>query len=517
MIPAVEAHELTNRSAIELAAGIREGAWSAAEVTQAHIARIEQVNPALNAVVVKLYDDARRTATAIDDARRRGEPLGPLAGVPVTIKECFDIAGTPTTIGLPHRAKSLANGDAVLVARLRAAGAVILGKTNVPQLMIMHESDNPLYGRTLHPSSEYRSPGGSSGGEAAIIAAHGSPLGLASDLGGSIRQPAHSCGICGFKPTAGRLTNRGSTNIFSGLEVLGGQPGPMTRTAADLAVAMQVFTGDIAAPVDCVTPPMPWNNERAASAEPLRVGYWIEDGMQRPSPAIRRAVESAAAALRGAGVHVEQFEPPAVSELMQLYFRLISANGGGTLGAVLGGDAPQPAIRRLLRLATIPRWTRPGLGGALRKFGQSGAAWLLENTGGVSAAEFWKLVAEARRFQRLYVDQIVERKLTTLLCPPHNLVALTHGSSEYLPLAASPCMMMNLLGLPAGVIPWTTVARGEESDRAASNDRVERAALAIEADSAGLPVGVQIVGRPWDDEGTIAAMQQLERLRKTAR
>jgi fatty acid amide hydrolase len=506
--------DLTQHSACELAQGVRSGNWSAVEVATAHIEQIERVNPQLNAVCVPLFDQARRDAQAVDEQRQRGEPLGPLAGVPISIKECFDIAGTPTTLGMPSRAAQRATSDAVLVGQLRRAGGVVVGKTNVPQLMILHETDNPLYGRTLHPTRPDRSPGGSSGGEAAIVAARGSALGLASDLGGSIRQPAHSCGICGFKPTTARLTNRGSTNIFTGLEILGGQPGPMARTVDDLMLAMKVLCERDSPQIDVVTPPLAWRDVLAGPMPEWRVGYWNDDGFARPSPAIRRAVDEVAKRLTSVGISVERFEPPEVPQAMRLYFRLISANGGGSARRVSGGDPLNPAIQRLLRLGRMPGWIRPPLGALLRMVGQVQSAWLLQNTGGMSAGVFWQLTAEVRRYQRKFLEQMNAQRLTTLICPPHSLVALTHGSSGYLSAAAAASMLINVLGFPAGVVPWTTVASGEESDRRASSDWCERAALAVEAGSAGLPVGVQIVGRPWEDEATLALMAVVEGLQK---
>src|SRR5690242_9828468 len=189
---------LTSLSAGELAGLIARGEVSAVEAVEAHIERIEQVNAALNAVVVKRYDAARAEAREADERRARGEALGPLHGVPITIKESLDLVDTPSTFGLPSRASVLARQDDLYVARMRQAGAIILGKTNVAQLLYYIESDNPVYGRTNNPWNLDRSSGGSSGGQAAIIAAGGSPIGLGTDLGGSIRVPATFCGIAGL-------------------------------------------------------------------------------------------------------------------------------------------------------------------------------------------------------------------------------------------------------------------------------------------------------------------------------
>lgn len=194
---------LIDLSAVQMADMVVRGDVSAAELVEAHIERIEQVNPALNAVVVRRYEQARAEAQETDKRRARGESLGPLGGVPITIKESIDVAGTPSTFGLPWRANTLAECDEAHVAQMKAAGAVILGKTNVAQQLLYAESDNPLYGRTNNPWNPERTAGGSSGGEGAIIAAGGSLLGLGTDIGGSVRFPAAFCGIASLETDGG--------------------------------------------------------------------------------------------------------------------------------------------------------------------------------------------------------------------------------------------------------------------------------------------------------------------------
>jgi fatty acid amide hydrolase len=216
-------------SAVEIVNAVAQGSVSALEVTEAYIRRIEDVNPRLNAVVVPLFDQARADAAAVDATRQRGETPGAMAGLPFAVKESFEVAGTPATLGLKARANSVAVNDFWHVARLRQAGAILLGKTNVSQLLMGNESANPVYGRTRNPWNLERSPGGSSGGEAAIVAAGGSALGLGTDIGGSLRLPAHACGIHSLKPTSRRLTMVGPESLFSGQEAIIAQPGPLTR------------------------------------------------------------------------------------------------------------------------------------------------------------------------------------------------------------------------------------------------------------------------------------------------
>ena len=300
--PRPTAVSITDLGAAELARQIAAVRISAREAVEAHIALIEVVNPKLNALVVKRFDDARAEAAAADAARARGEPLGPLHGVPITIKESFDVAGTPSTAGLTHHAGHRAAEDAPTVARLRAAGAIVLGKTNVPQLLMSNEADNPLYGRTNNPWDLGRTPGGSSGGEAALVAARGSALGLGSDIGGSVRLPAAACGICALKPTTDRLTIRGHFNPIPGQQIIRVQPGPMARHVEDLALALRVLAEPAEQAND--VPPVPLR-EPADSVRGLRIVFFTGNGFFSCSPAFRRAVREAAEALRARGAEVE--------------------------------------------------------------------------------------------------------------------------------------------------------------------------------------------------------------------
>src|SRR5262245_56776523 len=278
-------------SASEIARRIARREISATEVARAFIARIGEVNPRLNAVVVPRFDEAIREAAAADERQARGDALGKLHGVPITLKECFHLAGTPSTIGLnspTHR--KLIESDGLSVARLRRAGSIVLGKTNVPQLMIWHESDNPVYGRTNNPWDLSRTCGGSTGGEAAIVAARGSPLGIGNDLGGSIRVPCHFCGIHGIRPTSLRMPRSGSARTLRGFEAFITQTGPMARHVEDLWLALQVLTDQSDGYVASDIVPAPIGNPAAVPIDKLKIAAWTDDGVFPPSSAIVRAV-----------------------------------------------------------------------------------------------------------------------------------------------------------------------------------------------------------------------------------
>jgi fatty acid amide hydrolase len=240
-VPVSRLFPLQDMSAREIAARIAARDIPAAEIVEHFIARLKTVNNRLNAVTVELFDSARKTAAKFDEALLRGEKLAPLTGLPVTIKECFDLAGTASTFGLPSRRNVIETADDPYVAALRAAGAIPIAKTNVPQLLTFTESDNPLYGRTNNPWNVERSCGGSSGGEAALIAAGASPLGLGNDIGGSLRIPAAFCGITSIRPTAGRTPDRCGHGLPVGQQAIISQVGPIAKRVEDLTVALRII------------------------------------------------------------------------------------------------------------------------------------------------------------------------------------------------------------------------------------------------------------------------------------
>jgi fatty acid amide hydrolase len=499
---------LIQMSAGEMAAAIARGEVSATEAVEAHIARIEQVNGALNAVVVKRYDEARAEAKAAAEKRTRGEPLGQLHGVPITIKEHLDLTGTPSTFGLSSRASILATQDDPWVARVRAAGAIILGKTNVSQLLLYHESDNPVYGRTNNPWNLERSPGGSSGGQAAIIAAGGSPLGLGTDIGGSIRVPATSCGIVGMKPTAGRADDPGRYSAPIGQRAIVSQVGVLARTVDDAELGLHVMTKG-GAPDGSPTFSL---GDSAADVAKLRVAYYTDDGTFAIAPAVRRAVIEAAGALAGRGAQVTEWVPFEPQRGADLFFGILGADGGASEVRMLGRDKRDPRIAQLMLLATAPRLLVASLVGGLRVGGQRHLAAIARNFGYHDTARYWRLVEQQMGYRRDFLralDNDDGGPFDVIICPAFSLPALRHGASKDLVTAGAYAILYNVLGYPTGVVPVTRVREGEESQRKRSLDRLEGVAQATERGSAGLPVGVQVVARPWQEHIAFAAMRAI--------
>ncbi len=505
--------QLVQLSATDLVRRLATGEVTAREATEAHIARIEAVNPTLRAVVATRFGDALREADEADARRAAGEPLGLLHGLPITTKASFDVAGLPTSLGLVRQANARAAADAPTVARLRRAGAIVLGKTNLPQAAMANECENPLYGRTTHPLSALRAPGGSSGGEAAIIAAYGSPLGLGSDLGGSLRLPAHACGVASLKPTSGRLTMAGHAEVFPGLEAIQCQPGPMARRVGDLALAMRALTAPDSAPGD-LTPPLPWRDpEASASLRGLRVAYYLDNGLFHPSPAIRRAVREAANALERRDAEAIPWQPPDVAEAFGLFVGILFADNLRYIRELLYAEPIWTPMWPYLILAQLPNWTRDWLAGLADLTAQRATARLLRAARARSAEGYWQLVERQARYRERCLESLAAQRCDVILCPADGLPALTPGASAYTAEAASYTALYNLLGMPAGVVPWTTIGPGEESDRPDTLDISQRTAREVERGSAGLPVGVQVVARHWREDLVLRVMRALEESR----
>lgn len=506
---------LTQLSATALAALLARGEISSVEAVEAYIERIEQVNPHLNAVVVKRYEAARAEARAADERFSQGRDLPPLHGVPITIKESLDLEGTPSTFGLPSRASVLATRDDPYVARMRAAGAIILGKTNVSQLLLYIESDNPVYGRSNNPWNLSRSPGGSSGGQAAIIAAGGSPLGLGTDIGGSLRYPAGFCGLVGLKPTAGRTPDQGRYSVSIGQRAVVSQIGVLARRVEDVALGTEIINGGRNPAVE---PPMPLGDPATVDVSTLRVGYYIEDGTFRVAPAVRRAVLEAVEIIRGCGVQVREWSPPNASAAQDIFFGVLAADGGRNIRQFMGRDKRDPRIAILELLARRSRPTLGMLEGTLKLLGQRGLSASLHNFGYKDTFHYWKLVEAQMEYQQRFreaLDLADGGAIDVLLCPPCSLPAVTHGSARDLVTAGAYANLYNVLGYPTGIVPLTRVRVGEEVGRQPSKDIVEEVARKVEQGSAGLPIGVQVVARPWREHVALAVMSAIERVAST--
>jgi amidase len=445
-------NDLTLKPAVEHLELLRSGEISVVELAEAHIRQIERVNPELNAFADFDAERVRVEARRLEESR---EPRGPLHGLPVTVKSSIATRGYKCEIGSLLHKGEVPHEDAVVVERLRAAGALILGTTNCPEFLMAYETANLLHGRTRNPWDLDRSPGGSSGGESAAIAAGLSAAGLGSDSGGSVRVPAHFTGICSLKPTPGRIPGRGHLPPCVGPFSTFGAIGPMARTMEDVALLFRTLCGqDLGDPV---SPPV---GLREPSLEELRantIGFFEDDGLVPVTPETRAAVNAAAVALRCAGFRVEPFRPRTLEPLRQLWWKFFVQCGAMFYDPEIRGkrDRLSPIFKEFLGIA--------------------------ESVPALTATELLDAWAELDLQRGKMLAEMIEHPV--LLCPVASIPAFRHGERTWIvegrPVnyldAVRHTQWFNTLAAPAAVVP-------------------------VGSSPEGLPIGVQIVARPFEDE-----------------
>jgi fatty acid amide hydrolase len=496
-------------TATEMSARLAQGEVSARELTEAHLARIEEVDGKVHAFTAVLREGARRDADRADAERRDGRVRGPLHGVPVTVKECLDLEGLATTLGLRMWQTNIAARDAAMVTALREAGAVILGRTNLSQTMLFAESRNPLFGQTANPFSLVHTPGGSSGGEAAAIAAGMSPLGLGTDIGGSVRNPCHFTGLAGLKPTLDRLPSRGQRTALAGQEVVRSQCGPLARTVDDLDLFFRALDPVRLSALDPKVPPLAWVEPDTVDVAKLTVGFYTDDGVLPASKALARALGRARETLEARGCKAVSFRLANVSSIVGDYLGALSSDGGRTMMDLLTEEVPDPVLVPLQRVAKLPPRVRRLAATLVDAVGQDRVGRVLHNVGEKSVKDLWTLIDRMRQARVALLDQMEREGVDVLLSPPAATPAWPHGMAKNFVLALSYTILWNVFQFPAGVVPVTRV-RPDEASREVTGDLVERHAARVDAQSAGLPVGVQVIARPWHDHVVLAVMREIE-------
>ncbi len=450
--------DLLFSSAASIAQAIRGREVSAAETVEAHLRRIDEVNPKLNAVVQLASERAMDEARAADAALARGESLGPLHGVPITIKDSHDTEGIVSTGGTMGRKDFVPEADATAVARMRAAGAIVLGKTNTPELTLSFETDNLVYGQTNNPYDVGRTPGGSSGGAGAIIAAGGSAMDLGTDTGGSIRVPSAFCGLAGLKPTSGRVPRTGHIVPWG----LGGMDslttiGPMARFVEDLWLAFPIIAGPDG--IDPFIHPVPLGDPASVNIAGLRVAFYTDNGTVSPTAEVEASVRSAAAAIADSGAEVVEDLPAAITENIDANITsILTADGGAGVRRLVdkaGTEQVHPRLNRFMQAEPI------------------------------STAEYTALLEHMDAFRSQMLSFM--ENYDAILSPVRPWPALPHGES--LTSEASPAnfytSVFNTTGWPGSVVRVGT-------------------------SSEGLPISVQVMCRPWREDVAVALATVLE-------
>jgi amidase len=462
--------QLIYRSATDLARLIRDQEVSSEEVVNAHLLRIAEVNPKLNAVVQPTENPARIRARQADDALARGEIWGPLHGVPMTVKDSLCTASAITTAGTPLRKDHVPARDATVVARMHKAGAILLGKTNCTELCGSGETDNQLYGRTNNPYDLERSTGGSSGGEVAIIAAGGSPIGLGSDFGGSIRGPAHLCGVAGLNPTMGRVPRTGHIPPYGGAFDTA-RIGPMARYVEDLALVLEIISGPDNTDPSVI--PMPLYDHRLVNLRSLRVAFHTDNGVYPTTSDTGKVIREAAKELARMGMTVIEDCPSGLCELMEIANALGSAVRSAEQGGMFREFREDKPLDADALSGHVDAWL--------------GSATSARSDDAISASELlaWTWKWDLCKSKML---SFLER-YDAILCAADPDPALPHGFATHQDF---PNERITGYTKPYSMAGWPSV--------------VVRAGSSAE----GLPIGVQIVAGPWREDVVLAIAQCLE-------
>jgi amidase len=453
-------HEILALSGVRQAALIRKGAISARELTDLHLARIAEINPSLNAVVEVWRDRALPESEAVDARRASGQPLRALEGVPFSIKDSIEVAGTVCSAGTFGRRDAQPSvQDAALVARLRAAGAIPLARTNSPDLLFAFESDNLIYGRTNNPYDLSRTSGGSSGGEAALIAACGSPFGLGSDAAGSVRVPAHFCGIASLKPTSGRLARTGHVPPAGGWLEMVWQIGPMARHVEDLWALMPILLE--ANRCDRTVVPMPYRDPAEVRLRDLRIAFFTNNGLVPAEEDTDRAIRTAVKNIAPQVMLLEESRPEGIEESYELEMKLIGPDGGDSLReylAAIGSARIHPLLEGWLRKLEPFRTDLRGFAG------------------------YWASLDAFRDRMAAFFE-----RYDAILSPVAAQPAVLHGHSldDKVFRGFSYTMTYNLTGWPAAVVRCGTSREG-------------------------LPIGIQIAAQPWREDVALALARAIE-------
>ena len=460
--------ELLQQPASRMATMIASKELSPVELVEAHLERIEELNPQLNAFVDVRAAAALSEARAAEKVVLSGGTLGPMHGVPISIKSCIDVAGMKCEAGSRLRAGNVPRKDAVLVERLKTAGAIVLGVTNTPEFLMAWETDNLLYGRTNNPWDMTRTPGGSSGGEAAAIAACMSAGGVGSDGGGSVRVPAHYTGICALKPTPGRIPATGHFPSGAGPFAWLGQVGPMARYVEDIRLMLEVMSGyDLGDPVSVAVPLVEVEERKLRD---VRIGYFEDDGEHAVSTETRAAVRTAAKALQQQGFRVEEFRPDHLRRVHELWRDAFVRMTGLLFAPMLKGQEERisPILAEMRKLqGELPPFTAETLLTSIMERDIVREAVLRQ----MERYPIWLLpVAPDAAFRHGEIGWTHEHHAATFVD--------TFVYTQW----------FNLLGCPAAVVP-------------------------VGKSSEGLPIGVQIAGRPWDEALVLRVASAVEAAR----
>ncbi|NWZ62962.1 FAAH1 hydrolase, partial [Acrocephalus arundinaceus] len=503
---------------LELTGRLQEGSLSPRTVLYTYLEKVSalEVNQQTNCLR-HFIPECEEQLQEIEQRKEKGL----LYGIPVSIKDHIGHKGQLATCGLVQCLGTLMEEDSVLVKVLKKQGAIPFAMTNVPQSLFSYECSNPIFGQTLNPLNPQRCPGGSSGGEGALIAGGGSILGIGSDMGGSIRLPSSFCGLCGLKPTAERLRWVLALPFHAHVPCA---MGPMARDVDSLALCMKALLCQEMFQLDPTVPPIPFNEQVYSSSTPLWIGYYDTDGYFPLPPCMRRAVNETRRALQAAGHQLVPFSPPRVPYVMtELFMKTFFADGGRAWLDVFTGDIVDPGLKPQVNSCKMPRLVKKMLALLLkplvRLFKQFLLLLKLKGVAMISTCrsvkEMWNHHHEVQVYRSQFITQWKELQLDVVLCPVLG-PAFTMGYPRKLLGAISSTMLYNILNFPAGVVPVSTVTEADEEElklyKGCCDDPWDRTLKQAVSGAVGMPVAVQCVALPWQDELCLRFMKEVETL-----
>ncbi|NXU21845.1 FAAH1 hydrolase, partial [Thalassarche chlororhynchos] len=517
-VPSDQTDAILSLPLLELTGRLREGSLSPKTVLYTYLEKALEVTQQTNCLR-HFIPECEEQLQKIQRQREKGL----LYGIPVSIKDHIGHKGHLSTCGLVQCLGTPVQEDSVLVKVLKRQGAIPFAMTNVPQSLFNYDCGNPIFGQTLNPFNHQKSPGGSSGGEGALIAGGGSILGIGSDIGGSIRLPSSFCGLCGLKPTAERLsawhTRLLNVDICSRPTPVPCALGPMARDVDSLALCMKALLCQEMFQLDPTVPPIPFDEEVYSSSAPLRVGYYNTDGYFPLPPCMRRAVQETRGALQAAGHQLVPFSPPRIPYVMtELFLKTFFADGGRAWLDVFTGDIVDPSLKPQVNCCKIPRLGKKLLALILKPL-QFLLLLKLKNVATISTCrsvkEMWNHHHQIQVYRTEFIARWRELQLDVVLCPVLG-PAFTTGYPGKLLTAISSTMLYNVLNFPAGVVPVSTVTEADEEElklyQGCCDDPWDRTLKQAVAGAVGLPVAVQCVALPWREELCLRLMKEVETL-----
>ncbi|NXA59060.1 FAAH1 hydrolase, partial [Mohoua ochrocephala] len=509
--PSVNVVSILSLPLPELSKKLRDGSLPPDHVFYAYVGKALQITTETNCITEFLQESETQLRKA-----KLVEKQGLLYGVPVSIKDSIDCQGHDSTLGFIKNLNKPAAEDSVVVQVLKRQGAIPFVKTNVPQSLISYDCKNLIFGQTRNPLLYTRTPGGSSGGEGALVGGGGSILGIGTDVGGSLRFPAAFCGVCAIKPTGNRLSKRGIMSGVVGQKAVAAAVGPLAKDVDSLALGLRALLNEDMFSLDSTVPPLPFNEEVYSSTKPLRIGYYETDFFTMPSPAMRRAVRETKQLLEEAGHTLVPFELTNVDYVVFNYcVRGMFADGGSFFVKKFKGEIEKSGMGLFFWLAKAPHWLKALLSWIAKPFVRSISFYLSRQLWGGTSTPLTTGSFPPQDFCHQFIAQWKKLNLDVMLCPMLG-PALGIGYPAKLSVAVSYTMLYNVLDFPAGVVPVTLVTDEDEEElkgyKGYHQDWWDRTLVKAFRGSVGMPVAVQCVALPWQEELCLRFMKEVETL-----